>query len=43
MIVCTNAQTPEAILAAKTIGETDLAKARETGATLATGLALGVF
>lgn len=43
MIVCTHAQTPEAILAAKTITEPDLQKARETGAALAAGLALGIY
>jgi NAD(P)H-dependent FMN reductase len=42
-IVCTHAQTPEAILARKTIGETDLQMARDTGAALASGLALGIF
>ena len=43
MIVCTHAQTPEAILAAKTISAGDLQKARDIGATLAAGLAMGVF
>jgi NAD(P)H-dependent FMN reductase len=43
MIVCTHAQTPEAILAPKTINETDLQTARELGAAMAEGLALGVF
>ena len=43
MIVCTHAQTPDAILAAKVIGEADLAAARELGAAMAEGLALGVF
>ena len=43
IIVCTHAQTPEAILAPKTIGEADLAKCRELGAAMAAGLALGVF
>ncbi|MEE9434935.1 MAG: NAD(P)H-dependent oxidoreductase [Sphingorhabdus sp.] len=42
-IICTHAQTPEQILAPKVIGEDGLAKARETGATLAAGLAMGVF
>ncbi len=42
-IACTHAQTPEEILAEKIIGEEDLAKAGETGATLAAGLAMGVF
>jgi multimeric flavodoxin WrbA len=43
LIVCTRAQTPEAILAPKTIGEADLDRCRELGATLAAGLAMGVF
>lgn len=42
-IVCTHAQTKEAILAEKTIPEADLAKCREIGATLAAGLEMGVF
>ena len=42
-IVCTQAQTPEAILAPKTIGADDLARCAELGAALATGLMLGVF
>lgn len=43
MIVCTHAQTPEAILAPKRIGSADLQAARELGAALAEGLVLGVF
>ena len=43
IIVCTHAQTPEAILAPKVIGEADLARCREVGAAMAAGLALGVF
>ena len=43
LIVCTHAQTPGAIMAAKRIPEADLVRARDLGATLATGLALGVF
>ncbi|MDP2823103.1 MAG: NAD(P)H-dependent oxidoreductase [Sulfuritalea sp.] len=43
VIVCTHAQTPEAILAPKTIAAADLERCRELGATLATGLAMGVF
>jgi len=42
-IICTHAQTPEEILAPKIIREEDLAKAGETGAALAAGLAMGVF
>ncbi len=42
-IACTHAQTPEAILAPKTISDADLQSARETGMALATGLALGIF
>ena len=43
LIVCTHAQTPEAIIAPKTIAENDLARCRELGATLAAGLAMGIF
>ena len=43
LIVCTRAQTPEAILAAKTIGGDDLKACRALGEALATGLALGIF
>lgn len=43
LIVCTHAQTPETILSPKTIGVTDLQRCRELGATLASGLALGIF
>lgn len=42
-IICTHAQTPEAILASKTIGEADLTNARNLGAAMAAGLALGIF
>jgi multimeric flavodoxin WrbA len=43
LIICTHAQTPKAILAPKVIGGADLARCRELGATLAAGLAMGVF
>jgi NAD(P)H-dependent FMN reductase len=43
LIVCTHAQTPEAILAPKVISANDLDRCRTLGATLAAGLALGVF
>ncbi|MBK7765076.1 MAG: NAD(P)H-dependent oxidoreductase [Sulfuritalea sp.] len=43
IIVCTHAQTPEEILAPKTISAADLDRCGELGATLAAGLALGVF
>lgn len=43
LIVCTHAQTPEAILAPKHIGEADLERCRALGEALATGLVLGVF
>ncbi len=42
-IVITHAQTPERILQPKTIGVDDLRRCEEVGATLAAGLALGVF
>lgn len=43
MIVCSHAQTPEAILAIKVIRPADLKAARDLGAAMAEGLALGVF
>ncbi len=43
LIVCTRAETAEAILAEKTIGASDLASCADLGATLAAGLAMGVF
>ena len=43
LIVCTRAQTPEAILAPKTIGAEDLARCGELGAALASGLMLGLW
>ena len=43
LIVCTHAQTPEAILAPKQIAAADLARCEELGATLAAGLSLGIF
>ena len=43
LIVCTLAQTPEAILAPKQIGDEDLERCRALGEALAAGLVLGVF
>jgi len=43
LIVCTHAQTPEAILRPKRIDAPDLQRCEELGAALASGLALGVF
>jgi hypothetical protein len=43
LIVCTHAQTPDAILAPKTIGAGDLHRCAELGATMAAGLAAGIF
>jgi flavodoxin len=43
LIVCTHAQTPERILAPKTIEPGDLHRCEETGHAIAAGLALGVF
>lgn len=43
LIVCTHAQTPQAILAAKQIDAEDLARCRALGEAMAAGLALGVF
>ncbi len=43
LIVCTHAQTPEAILAPKTIQPSDLAACEDLGEAIGTGLVLGVF
>ena len=43
LIIRTGAQTPEAILAPKTIPPEDLRRCADLGAAMATGLALGVF
>jgi multimeric flavodoxin WrbA len=43
VIVCTHAQTPEKILALKTIPPEQLQRCEETGAVLAAGMALGIF
>nr|WP_279091091.1 NAD(P)H-dependent oxidoreductase [Comamonas thiooxydans] len=43
LIICTHAQTPEAMLAPKQIPSADLQRCEELGQSLATGLALGIF
>jgi multimeric flavodoxin WrbA len=43
LIVCTHAQTPEAILAPKRIASTELDRCRELGAAFAAGLVAGIF
>lgn len=43
VIFCTQAQTPDAIMAPKRLTDTDLASSAELGAAMAAGLALGVF
>ena len=43
VIVCTYAQTPDEILAKKEIGQFDLQRCEEIGATLAAGLTLGIY
>jgi multimeric flavodoxin WrbA len=43
LVVCTHAQTPEAILAPKTIAPEDLQRCEDLGAALGQGLAVGVF
>ena len=43
LIIGTEAQTPEAILAPKSIPDADLKKCRDLGAALAAGLAMGAF
>ncbi len=43
LIICTHAQTPEAILAAKSIPDAQLDQCRDIGAALGAGLAMGIF
>ncbi len=43
IIVLTNAQTPETILAPKTIPTADLARCQDVGTAIATGLSMGIF
>ena len=43
LIVCTHAQSPEAIAAPKHLSCTELAACRDLGHALAAGLALGIF
>jgi multimeric flavodoxin WrbA len=43
VIVCTHAQTPKRILSPKEISAPDLARCAELGATLAAGVAMGIF
>ncbi len=43
LIVITDAQSPERIRAAKIVPDADLDRARELGAALAAGLALGIY
>ncbi|MCP4319015.1 MAG: flavodoxin family protein [Hyphomicrobiales bacterium] len=43
LIVCTHAQTPEEILAEKTITEEQLARCRDLGKAIAAGLSMGIF
>lgn len=42
-IICTHAQSPDAILAPKTIASADLEKASQLGEATAEGLAMGIF
>jgi multimeric flavodoxin WrbA len=43
LIVCTHAQTPEAILAPKHIARADIGRCEDIGVALASGLAMGIF
>ena len=43
LVVCTHAQTPEAILAPKQVGAEDLERCHALGEALAAGLELGIF
>lgn len=43
LIVCTHADAPEAIVARKILSQADLQRARDIGAAMAHGLAMGIF
>jgi len=43
LIICTRAQTPQEILSPKTIAAEQLGRCADIGATLAAGIALGIF
>ncbi len=43
IIICTHAQTPEAILAPKTIAPAELRRCEELGAAMAAGMEMGIF
>ncbi len=43
IIICTHAQTPEAIFAPKLLPPQDLSRCEELGSALAAGLTLGIF
>lgn len=43
LVVCTHAQAPEDIARQKQVDGLDLARCRELGGALATGLALGLY
>jgi hypothetical protein len=43
LIVCTRAQSPAAILSPKKIGEEELGRREEIGATLTAGLVLALY
>ena len=43
IVVCTHAQTPEAILAPKMIASEELARCEEVGTRLAAGLSVGIY
>lgn len=43
IVLCTHAQSPEAIAAPKRLGEGDLAPCRNLGAMFGAGLAMGIF
>jgi multimeric flavodoxin WrbA len=43
IIICTHAQTPEAIFAPKLLPQQDLTRCEELGSALAAGLTMGIF
>ena len=43
LIICTNAQTPDAIEAPKTLSDAEITQCQELGTALAAGLSMGIF
>ena len=43
LIICTHAQTPDAILAEKTIPESQLQRCSDLGAAIGAGISMGMY